>query len=181
MSRPLPLEKTWCLISSVRARQHRWTRDKRIRVDGYEFYLTCVSIIQTSSFLNPLIFNLDLSSYLIGIFRITRNLSNSLSKITRTKKKKRRKEELSKNSQRNSVILRQECQVLRLKRKKVSGIPLVSGKVKDLARAFAKRLVPCQRGRESRHRLGSRVGGIDLNAYCHAPPHTSTEYVCTHH
>lgn len=124
MSRPLPLEKTWCLISSVRARQHRWTRDKRIRVDGYEFYLTCVSIIQTSSFLNPLIFNLDLSSYLIGIFRITRNLSNSLSKITRTKKKKRRKEELSKNSQRNSVILRQECQVLRLKRKKVSGIPL---------------------------------------------------------
>lgn len=57
-------------------------------MDGYEFYLTCVSIIQTFSFLNPLIFNLDLSSYLIGIFRITRNLSNSLSKITRTKKKK---------------------------------------------------------------------------------------------
>lgn len=74
------------------------------------------------------------------------------------KNKEKRKEELSKNSQ--EIILRQGNPSSE-KKEKASGIPvrgeLVSGKVKDLARAFAKRLVPCQRGRESRHRLGSRV------------------------
>lgn len=67
--------------------------------------------------------------------------------------------------------------------KKETGIPrgeLVSGKVKDLARAFAKRLVPCHGGRSSTYRLGSRLRNRLKGLSPRTPAHVH-RIRCTHH